>query len=323
MIIPLVFNPIFKTVIWGGEKIAAFKGIDTDLTGIGECWEISGIAENPSVVARGPLAGMTLPEVLARYGEELVGKSVYRRYGNTFPLLIKIIDTAADLSLQVHPDDELAARRHNSLGKTEMWYVVDADPGAVIHSGFSREITPQEYEERAANNTLMDVVTTHKSHPGDVFFLPAGRIHSAGAGNLLIEIHETSDITYRIYDFGRVDARTGRPRELHVEEAKEAIDYKVRQSGATRPGPETDGKSALTSCSHFTADLLRVGGEREVSTDYDSFTTLTCIEGSIQVRTGAGEETALTLRRGQSALIPAPVNRLTLTGTATLIAAHC
>ena len=223
----LKFKPILKTVVWGGEKIAPFKGIRTDQHNIGESWELSGVPGNESVVANGPLAGKTVTELISEYGEKLIGRSNYEKTGTEFPLLIKFIDARQDLSIQVHPNDELAAARHNgSKGKTEMWYVVSADKDAHLMSGLNREITPDEYVARVENNTITDVLCDYKVSPGDVFFLPAGRIHSIGSGSFIAEIQQTSNITYRIYDFGRLGL-DGKPRELHTGLAKDAIDYTV------------------------------------------------------------------------------------------------
>ncbi len=315
---PLKFRPILKSVIWGGEKIAPFKGIDTDQKNIGESWEISGVKGNESIVDNGPDAGTTLPAMIEKYGAALVGKKNIERFGTTFPLLIKIIDAAGDLSVQVHPDDELAGKRHNSLGKTEMWYIVDTEPDAIICAGLSDKIDGEEYARRVADNTIMDVIAHHKSHPGDVFFLPAGRIHSIGAGNLLVEVQETSDITYRIYDFGRVDAKTGQPRELHVDLAKDAIDYTVYDSYVTKPGNEVDGESELVKCDHFDVRKVDVNGEKVLDlSDIDSFLTLTSIAGELTVTDDRGNSVAL--RKGESALVPAMASQLTLSGEGTVI----
>ena len=191
---PLKFEPILKQTLWGGDKIIPFKNLNSDLKGVGESWEISGVEGNESVVANGPEKGLTLTDMVKRYREELVGEANYARFGNKFPLLIKFIDAKQDLSIQVHPSDELAKKRHNSMGKTEMWYVVNADKGAKLRSGFSEEITPKEYKDRVLNNTITDVLQEYEVHPGDVFFLPAGRVHSIGAGSFIAEIQQTSDI---------------------------------------------------------------------------------------------------------------------------------
>ncbi len=204
MITPFKFVPYLKPVLWGGDKIAPFNGVSCDALNMGESWEISGVPGQESVGAEGPDCGCSLPELVERYGARLVGEHVLRRYGNTFPLLVKLIDAKKDLSVQVHPDDAMAAKRHGgSLGKTEMWYIIDAEPGARIYAGLSKPITPGGYTRLVEEKKIMDVVACHESSPGDIFFLPAGRIHAIGAGNLLAEIQETSDITYRVYDFDR------------------------------------------------------------------------------------------------------------------------
>src|SRR5574344_691871 len=230
---PLKFEPILKQTLWGGDKIISFKQLNDTRTEVGESWEISAVEGSESIVAEGPDKGMTLTEVLSKYREELLGEANYARFGYKFPLLIKFIDAKQDLSIQVHPSDELAKKRHNSFGKTEMWYVINADKGARLRSGFSEQITPKEYKERVQDNTITDVLAEYEIHAGDVFFLPAGRIHSIGAGAFIAEIQQTSDITYRIYDFGRVDAKSGKPRQLHIEEAREAIDFIVEKDYLT------------------------------------------------------------------------------------------
>ena len=200
------FQPILKSTIWGGEKIVPYKQIASGQTQVGESWELSGVKGNESVVAGGPEAGTTLPGLIARHGAALLGKANFERFGEEFPLLIKFIDARQDLSIQVHPDDRLAWERHKSKGKTEMWYVVDADKGARLRSGFAKQVTPAQYEASVEDNTITDILAEYEIHPGDLFFLPAGRVHSIGAGAFIAEIQQTSDITYRIYDFNRKDA---------------------------------------------------------------------------------------------------------------------
>lgn len=314
---PLKFRPILKSVIWGGEKIAPFKGIETDQKQIGESWEISGVKGNESVIDNGADAGLNLTEMIDKYGAAMVGEKNYAQFGHSFPLLIKIIDAAGDLSLQVHPDDNLARERHNSLGKTEMWYIVDTEPNAIICAGLSKEVTADQYAAKVADNTLMEVVAHHTSHPGDVFFLPAGRIHSIGAGNLLVEVQETSDITYRIYDFGRVDAKTGQTRQLHVEEAKDAIDYTVHPTYVTTPGEPKDGVTELVDCKHFIVEKVCVAGSKVIKNVTDSFTTLTCIDGNLTITDDRGN--AVEIHSGESALVPAMATEFTLNGNGTVI----
>lgn len=316
---PMKFRPILKSAIWGGEKIAPFKGIVTEQKQIGESWEISGVPGSESVVDNGPDAGMTLPQMIEKYGAALVGKKNIERFGTTFPLLIKIIDAAGDLSLQVHPDDDLARRRHNSLGKTEMWYIFDADEGASILSGLAKDLTPEEYEKIGSDSRLLDYVARHDSHNGDVFFLPAGRIHGIGGGNMLVEVQETSDVTYRIYDYGRKDAKTGKPRELHVAQAKDAIDYTVYPNYVTAPGVDVDGISDLVHCDHFNVVRLTIDGLKTFYPSGDSFIALTCIEGDVTIADERGN--VLNQKKGESVLVPAMASKLEISGRGVLIMA--
>lgn len=215
---PLKFEPILKQTLWGGDKIIAFKHLNETLSGVGESWEVSAVENNESVVANGPDKGLTLSEMVGKYRQELVGEANYSRFGTKFPLLIKFIDAKLDLSIQVHPGDELARKRHNSFGKNEMWYVVSADKGAKLISGFSEQITPKEYKERVYDGTFAEVLQTCDVKAGDVFYVPAGRVHGIGAGAFVAEIQQTSDITYRIYDYNRKD-KEGKLRELHTTQA--------------------------------------------------------------------------------------------------------
>jgi mannose-6-phosphate isomerase len=208
---PLKFEPILKQTLWGGDKIISFKQLNDTRTEVGESWEISAVEGSESIVAEGPDKGMTLTEVLSKYREELLGEANYARFGVKFPLLVKFIDARQDLSIQVHPSDELAKKRHNSMGKTEMWYVIGADKGAKLRSGFSEQITPKEYKDRVYNNTITEVLQEYDIQPGDVFFLPAGRVHSIGAGAFIAEIQQTSDV---LIVFMTLIAKTR--REMHV-----------------------------------------------------------------------------------------------------------
>ncbi len=210
------FVPYLKQVIWGGEKIAARKGISDAPPCIGESWEISGVEGHESVVANGEEKGMSLSDIVAKHKDNLVGKRVYESFGEKFPLLVKIIDASHNLSVQVHPGDELAAERHGCFGKTEMWYILETEPGAKVFAGLTKKIFPDDYMRMVGDHTIMDAIGVNDTRPGDLFFLPAGCIHSIGAGNLLAEIQQTSDITYRVYDFDRRDAQ-GNLRELHTE----------------------------------------------------------------------------------------------------------
>ena len=301
---PLKFKNIFKSVVWGGEKIAPFKGVNTQQKNIGESWELSGVKGNESVVAEGPLAGRTITSLAEEYKGALLGEKVYAATGTEFPLLIKFIDARDDLSIQVHPDDKLAAERHNgSKGKTEMWYVVQADEKAHLMSGLNKEITPEEYAAKVADNTITDVLHDYDVHDGDVFFLPAGRIHSIGSGCFIAEIQQTSDITYRIYDFGRLGL-DGKPRELHTELSKAAIDYTVLPDYKTPYQSIKDQENELVSCKYFTTSLYEL--DKEVTKDMsglDSFVIAICVEGSGSLADSEGN--AVSLRQGETVLIPA------------------
>ncbi|WP_303755200.1 type I phosphomannose isomerase catalytic subunit, partial [uncultured Alistipes sp.] len=292
------------------EKIATYKQIATDRRQIGESWELSGVEGDVSVVAEGPDAGKTLTELLARDKERLLGSRNYERFGTEFPLLIKFIDAREDLSIQVHPDDRLAWERHRSKGKTEMWYVVAADEGAHLRSGFTRQVTPAEYEKSVADDTITDLLTDHEVRPGDVFFLPAGRIHSIGAGSFIAEIQQTSNITYRIYDFNRRDAN-GNLRELHTEQAKEAIDYSVEADYRTRYEAVKDRPVELVACPYFTTTLYDLTRPCEIDlAATDSFLVVMCIEGSGTLTDDQGS--AMPLRQGETVLVPASVKSLSV-----------
>ncbi|WP_289065079.1 type I phosphomannose isomerase catalytic subunit [uncultured Alistipes sp.] len=304
------FIPILKSPLWGGEKIATYKQIATDRRQIGESWELSGVEGDVSVVAEGPDAGKTLTELLARDKERLLGSRNYERFGTEFPLLIKFIDAREDLSIQVHPDDRLAWERHRSKGKTEMWYVVAADEGAHLRSGFTRQVTPAEYEKSVADDTITDLLTDHEVRPGDVFFLPAGRIHSIGAGSFIAEIQQTSNITYRIYDFNRRDAN-GNLRELHTEQAKGAIDYSVEADYRTRYEAVKDRPVELVACPYFTTTLYDLTRPCEIDlAATDSFLVVMCIEGSGTLTDDQGS--AMPLRQGETVLVPASVKSLSV-----------
>lgn len=305
---PLKFEPYLRTMVWGGEKIAPYKGIRTDQKKIGESWEISAVEGHVSTVANGPLKGKSLRDVINEYGSDLVGRRVFEKFGDEFPLLIKFIDAKEDLSIQVHPSDELAARTNpGMLGKTEMWYVIGADPGAHLLSGMTKEITPDEYEERVHNHTITDVLARHEIKPGDVFFLPAGRVHAICKGAFVAEIQETSDLTYRIYDYGRLGL-DGKPRELHIEQAKEAIDYKVYPSYRTEYKEIFDAETPLVKCKYFTTSLydLDKGYEKDLS-GLDCFVVVMCVRGQgMVIDTEAdGKVYEEPVTQGHTLLIPA------------------
>ncbi len=305
------FRPILKSLLWGGEKIAPYKEIAADLTCIGESWELSGVEGNVSVVAEGPDAGLTLAQLIARDGARLLGKKNSERFGDEFPLLVKFIDARQDLSIQVHPDDKLAWERHRSKGKTEMWYVVAADEGAHLRSGFAKEVTPAQYEASVADDTITGLLADYAVRPGDVFFLPAGRVHSIGAGSFIAEIQQTSDITYRIYDFNRRDAQ-GNKRELHTEQAKDAIDYTVLPDYRTRYEAAQNRPVELVACPYFTTTLYDLTEPQQIDlTATDSFVVVICMEGRGTVTDSAG--TTLAVHQGETLLVPASTDGLIFT----------
>lgn len=321
---PYKFEPYLKTTLWGGYQIAPFKGIFTAQPNIGESWEISGVPGHESVaIDRGLVddidVGLTLTQLIDKYKGLLVGNKVYKHFGNKFPLLVKFIDSRQDLSVQVHPNDELAMERHGCAGKTEMWYVIKSDVGAKIYSGLRKSITPDDYErlvnadnEENGENPMASVIATHEAHDGDLYFLPAGRLHAIGAGNFLAEIQETSDITYRVYDFGRKDAH-GKPRELHIQEARDAIDYQVwpeyRSSyDSTKP------ISQLINCPHFIVHRVVVQVASQVDFKTDSFVVVMCLWGEANIN-------GVHIHQGETILVPACENVLYIFGNASFLTA--
>ena len=324
---PYKFQPYLRTMIWGGYQIAPFKGIFTAQPNIGESWEISSVPGHESVaIERGIIGdvdlGLNLPQLIDKYKGLLVGDRVYKKFGNKFPLLVKFIDSRQDLSVQVHPDDKLAMERHGCMGKTEMWYVLKADVGAKIYSGLKKPITPDDYERLATEpitnnqspitNPFLDVIATHESHQGDLYFLPAGRLHAIGAGNFLVEIQQTSDITYRVYDFGRVDAQ-GKPRKLHIEQAKEAIDYQVWPEYRTSYD-STKPTSELIHCPYFTVHRVVVQVAAQVDLHTDSFVVVVCLWGEANIN-------GIRVKQGETLLVPASENVLYIFGNATFLTA--
>ncbi len=307
---PLKFKTIYKDKIWGGEKINSYLGKDfSPLPNCGETWEISGVKSDVSVVKNGALAGKSLALLLEEFKSELVGKAVYERFGNEFPLLVKFIDANDDLSIQVHPDDKLAKERHNSFGKTEMWYVIQADEGATLISGFNQQTDEKTYLEKLNGGRINDILNKEEVSAGDVFFLPAGRVHTIGKGLLIAEIQQTSDITYRIYDFDRVDDK-GNKRELHTEEALAAIDYNVYPEYKSVYDKKVNEAVEVVSCEYFTTNILEF--TESTARDYsafDSFVIHVCVAGAYTLKYDGGE---LNVKMGDSILIPATVKNVVL-----------
>ncbi|HEX8461487.1 MAG TPA: type I phosphomannose isomerase catalytic subunit [Segetibacter sp.] len=311
---PLKFKTIYKDKIWGGQKIRTYLHKDFgNLSNCGETWEISGVKSDVSVVDGGALEGQSLADLLEQYKDELVGKAVYERFGNIFPLLVKFIDANEDLSIQVHPDDELAKKRHNSFGKTEMWYVIEADSGSSLIAGFSEEVNQEVYVDKLNSGHLTDILNREDVKAGDVFFLPAGRVHTIGKGLLIAEIQQTSDITYRIYDFDRVDDK-GQKRELHTEEALAAIDYKKYPDYRTHYEPKKNEDVHLVSCPYFTTNVLDY--TENVTKNYsalDSFVIHVCLEGSYEINYNSE---SISVKMGECLLVPNSVKEVELSTSA-------
>lgn len=306
------FRPILKQVLWGGNKIIPFKQLDADMEQVGESWEVSGVKDNESIVANGQYEGMKLNDLVALLKGDLVGEENYERFGNEFPLLIKFIDASKQLSIQVHPNDEQAKAKGLKRGKTEMWYVMESAPDATLLSGLKRAITPEEYKAMVENDTITDALCEYRVGEGDVFYLPAGRIHSIGTGTFLAEIQETSDVTYRIYDFKRKD-KDGNYRQLHTEAAAECIDYSVENDYRTKYEARKNEGVELAQCTHFTTSVYDL--DEPMLLDYselDSFVVLIALSGECTLSTGDAET---QLRAGETVLLPATTQTLNVSGT--------
>lgn len=306
------FRPILKQVLWGGNKIIPFKQLDANMEQVGESWEVSGVKDNESIVANGQYEGMKLNDLVALLKGDLVGKENYERFGNEFPLLIKFIDASKQLSIQVHPNDEQAKVKGLKRGKTEMWYIMESAPDATLLSGLKRTITPEEYKAMVENETITDALCEYRVGEGDVFYLPAGRIHSIGEGTFLAEIQETSDVTYRIYDFKRKD-KDGNYRQLHTEAAAECIDYSVENDYRTKYEARKNEGVELAQCPHFTTSVYDL--DEPMLLDYselDSFVVLIALSGECTLSTG---DTETQLRAGETVLLPATTQTLSVSGT--------
>ncbi|MDD2797017.1 MAG: class I mannose-6-phosphate isomerase [Bacteroidales bacterium] len=311
MLYPLKFTPILKSTIWGGKDICKFKQIEPLQSGIGESWEISQVPNSVSVVSNGEFEGTKLTDLIDQFKFSLLGKRVYVRFGKKFPLLIKFIDACDDLSIQVHPNDDLAAKRHKSFGKTEMWYIISAKKNAALFSGFKKKITPEEYVTSVKDNTFTGSLQSHSIKAGDVFFLPAGRVHAIGKGTFLAEIQQSSDVTYRIFDYNRKDAY-GQSRELHTELAKDAIDYELYDNLQTNYTKVDNFPVNLASCQYFVSNLLAIDEKiARNNIDKDSFIIYMCMKGKVKITDSNGF--SIQLNKGETTLIPASIANVTIT----------
>lgn len=309
----LKFKPLLKQTIWGGNKIIPFKKLSESLDNVGESWEISGVKDNETIVADGPMEGKSLNAVVEEMSAKLVGRDNYKRFGNEFPLLIKFIDARDDLSIQVHPTDEIAVRQGRERGKTEMWYLMESDPGAKLYSGLKSEITPDQYKDMVENDTICDALAQYEVKADDVFFLPAGRIHAIGTGCFLAEIQQTSDVTWRIYDFKRKD-KNGNYRELHTKQAAEAIDYHVEKDYRTEYRPEKNQGVNLVNCPYFNTAVYDL--DEPMTLDYselDSFVILIGLKGEGTITDAEGNTTSL--KAGETVLIPAEETEVKVVGS--------
>lgn len=307
------FEPLLKSTLWGGDKIVPFKHLKSDQQQVGESWEISGVEGYETVVSDGPHKGQPLNALLHEMKGQLVGVENYRRFGDEFPLLIKFIDARQDLSIQVHPNDEIAQRQGKSHGKTEMWYVMESEPMAQLYCGLRETITPEQYEAMVANDTIVDAIAKYNVKEGDVFFLPAGRIHAIGPGCFLTEIQQTSDVTYRIYDYKRKD-KNGNYRELHTHKAAECIDYHVESNYRTEYVPRKNQGVTLVQCTHFNTAVYDLN--EPMTLDYselDSFVILIALRGEGTLTDDEGNE--VSFQMGDTLLLPATTQSVEVKGT--------
>lgn len=305
---PLKFHPIFKERIWGGQKLADFLNKDLNGDTIGESWELSGVKGDISVIAEGDLAGKNLQYVLDNYGEQLLGKKNFREFGNTFPLLIKFIDAQEPLSIQLHPNDQLAKERHDSFGKTEMWFIMQADPDAELIVGFNGNISREDYLNHLENKTLPTILNREKVQSGDAYFIEVGRVHAIGAGIVLAEIQQTSDVTYRLYDWDRVDSQ-GNSRELHTELALDAIDFDMPDNYHLEYETKPNVANKMASCKYFNTQYLRINSNLSIENKEDSFRILIGLDGQTSIEV---EGQSWNLNKGETILVPASIEKFDL-----------
>lgn len=307
---PLKFTPISKYRIWGGNKLNTELNKNFNAKDIGESWEISDVEGDETKTANGPLTGKTLKELINEFKGDFVGNAVYENFGNEFPLLIKFIDAKTPLSIQVHPSDEIAKQRHNSFGKNEMWYVMQADENAELIVGFDSELNKSTYQDYLNTNKVLEVMHHETVKKGDTFYIPTGRVHAIGTGVLLAEIQQTSDITYRIYDYDRVDKQTGKKRDLHNDLALDVIDFEVQDNYKTVYSKDLNTSNKLVHSPYFTSNYLTIQGSlHKYYTTIDSFVIYICISGWLNI---VENEVTYTLKKGETLLIPASIQNIEL-----------
>ena len=303
---PLQFEPNLHSVVWGGNQLRPYKGLEPSDEPIGESWEVSAVPSSTSIVSNGVYAGKDIISVINDHPDAILGKKVNEKYNGKLPLLVKFIDAKCDLSIQVHPNDEMAMCEHGKMGKSEMWYVIKADEGAHLYAGFKQEITPEEYQQRIADGTITNVLADHQVKAGDVFYLPAGRVHAICGGILLAEVQQSSDVTYRIFDYNR-PGMDGKPRELHTELAAKALDYHVIDNYRTEYTETSNKAVQIIDSPYFSVRVMEVSKAFHRNLlKYDSFIITMCIEGDCKIRVrSTGDE--FELKQGNSTLIPAAI----------------
>ena len=303
---PLLFEPNLHPVIWGGNQLRPYKGLEPSDEPIGESWEVSAVPTSTSIISNGEWKGRDLISVINEHPDAILGKKVNEKYNGKLPLLVKFIDAKRDLSIQVHPNDEMAMREHGKMGKSEMWYVIKADKGAHLYAGFKQEITPEEYQQRIADSTITEVLADHQVKAGDVFYLPAGRVHAICGGIMLAEVQQSSDVTYRIFDYNRL-GMDGKPRELHTKLAAKALDFHVEDCYRTEYNDSSNKAVQIIDSPYFSVRVMEVSKpfHRDLI-KYDSFIITMCIEGDCKICVrSTGEE--VELKQGNSTLIPAAI----------------
>lgn len=303
---PFLFEPNLHTVVWGGHLLRPYKGLEPSVEPIGESWEVSTVPTSISIVANGVWKGKDLISVINEQTEAILGKKVNEKYQGKLPLLVKFIDAKRDLSIQVHPNDEMAMREHGKMGKSEMWYIIKAEPGAHLYAGFKQEITPYEYQKRIEDGSITEVLADHKVKAGDVFYLPAGRVHAICGGIMLAEVQQSSDVTYRIFDYNR-PGMDGKPRELHTELAAKALNFHVEENYRTEYDDKADKAVQIIDSPYFDVRVMEINKPKHRDLrKYDSFVISMCIEGDCKIHVRSTDD-EIELKAGNSTLIPAVI----------------
>lgn len=317
----LSFSPIYIHVIWGGDRIARFKGVASQGDDVGESWELSPMPGRVSVVDNGLFSGRTLNSLVSEYGIDIMGKRLHEKHNGNFPLLIKFIDSKRDLSIQVHPDNEMAEKEEGKLGKSEMWYCIDPQPEAYLYAGFNMPLTPESFKDLVEESKIVDALCRYQTHPGDAFYISSGTVHSLGNGNLVVEIQDASDVTYRIFDYNRLGT-DGKPRELHVEKATRALNFEdSRHPSPINVVPDKNSCTPLIHCECFNSDILEVDGSMALDLrERDSFTILISLSGNMTLKGADGD--CITIGAGRTLLLPNALENAEISGKGRLISVY-